>query len=634
MELTKSERNAEKAQDRFMTYGSFVNNKRAGSAFEYRSALALDFDHGAETLFAAFRNGDVLAPFAYVWHTTRSHTPEAPRLRVIIPLGRDVSRDEHETLVWVVALRFPATLDPGSVEADRIMYLPVQNEGAEFKHGAHEGEGYLNVDYWLSQSVARDAEERAVKPRNMLTRNDADPLLLKQPRGRWTLECVRGELLSKLDPNDETWDRKQWLKLGMILHHQGDGDPKWCEAWDDWSSKDERIDKDGGPMYQPGLCEKEWESFRNNRPDAVTIGTLVEWAQKGRLNVAALEAGATRFRLRSAAELANALPMPWLVRGVLPKEGLAALFGPSGSGKSFLALDAAAAVAAGAPEWFGRRVTQCPVTYCALEGEAGMSKRLMALAQHHGKPLPDALRFVTEPFNLLDPLDVDALARAIQSAGAPGGLVVLDTLNRAAPGADENSSVDMGSIISAAKRLQEWLGGLVLLVHHTGKDATKGLRGHSSLHAALDAAIEVSRAPGGNREWSVAKSKDDVDGGVHAFMLHEVNLGQDDHGDAISSCVVDSDGAMKGPARPQPQGAKQILVHKAVMQLLRASMDVDEGGASTGRLCIQLESAIGAASAELVDEDPRRRRSTAKRAIEAMKARGIYGISDGRLWAI
>ncbi|MFO1380569.1 MAG: AAA family ATPase [Chitinivorax sp.] len=105
-------------------------------------------------------------------------------------------------------------------------------------------------------------------------------------------------------------------------------------------------------------------------------------------------------------------------------------------------------------------------------------------------------------------------------------MVCIDTLNRAAPGADKNSSQDMGLIIEAAKALQMALGGLVLLVHHTGKDAGKGLRGHSSLFAALDAAIEVSR-DGDNRAWAVAKSKDGQDGNEHPFRLEVVELGED-----------------------------------------------------------------------------------------------------------
>lgn len=54
-----------------------------------------------------------------------------------------------------------------------------------------------------------------------------------------------------------------------------------------------------------------------------------------------------RFKLLSGEELYNAPAMQWLIRGLLPKTGLAALYGPSGSGKSFLMLDIACAIAGG-----------------------------------------------------------------------------------------------------------------------------------------------------------------------------------------------------------------------------------------------------------------------------------------------
>ncbi len=87
------------------------------------------------------------------------------------------------------------------------------------------------------------------------------------------------------------------------------------------------------------------------------------------------QAPAMRFTLLSGADLCNAPPMRWLVRGVLPMEGLAALYGASGSGKSFLMLDIGAAIAGDAGDWHGRRVTHAPVTYVCLEGEAGMVGR-------------------------------------------------------------------------------------------------------------------------------------------------------------------------------------------------------------------------------------------------------------------
>jgi putative DNA primase/helicase len=162
----------------------------------------------------------------------------------------------------------------------------------------------------------------------------------------------------------------------------------------------------------------------------------------------------------------------------------------------------AAAIAEG-QRWFDCRVEAAPVVYAALEGEAGFKLRAQAWETQPGPGLPDGLRMMLQPFKLTDGQDVLDLAAVVPA----GAVVVLDTLNRAAPTADENSSRDMGEILEAAKTLQTLTGGLVLLVHHTGKNAAAGLRGHSSLFAAMDAAIEVSR-DGDRREWKVAKSKD------------------------------------------------------------------------------------------------------------------------------
>ena len=339
-----------------------------------------------------------------------------------------------------------------------------------------------------------------------------------------------------------------------------------------------------------------------------------------------------RFKLLSGVDLSNAPPMRWMVRGVLPLEGLAALYGPSGSGKSFLVLDVAASVAGGAYDWFGRRVAPCSVTYCALEGEAGMGKRVSAWSLHHKKSVPDCLRFITQPFDLLNGGDVAELAKAVQVAGGAGGLVILDTLNRAAPGADENSSVDMGNIIAAAKRLQTLTGGLVLLVHHTGKDATKGLRGHSSLYAALDGAIEVNKTDS-RREWSVAKSKDDETGSLHPFRLKIVTVGTDDEGEEITSCVAVPDLLMDGALRRilPPKSGNQKIIWEALGHVLKQSTCFGKAGAPVGRPCVTLDEAIQQTRDRLVC-DPKRQTERTQAAISGLVARGLLEHREGWLW--
>ena len=262
-----------------------------------------------------------------------------------------------------------------------------------------------------------------------------------------------------------------------------------------------------------------------------------------------------RYKLLTGADLRDLPPLAWRVKGVLPAVGLAALYGPSASGKSFLAFDMAASIAEG-QSWFDSRIEAAPVVYAALEGEAGFKLRAQAWEVSRGRNLPDGLHMMMQPFKLTEPQDVQDLAAVVPA----GAVVFLDTLNRAAPTADENSSKDMGEILQAAKTLQAITGGLVVLVHHTGKDSTRGLRGHSRLFAAMDAAVEVSR-DGDRREWKVAKSKDGADGDAHPFKLHIETLGVDEHGDPVTSCVVVRDTAAQDVrAVKLPQGGNQRLV--------------------------------------------------------------------------
>ena len=335
-----------------------------------------------------------------------------------------------------------------------------------------------------------------------------------------------------------------------------------------------------------------------------------------------------RYRLLNSADLQALPPLAWRVRGVLPAVGVAAQFGPSASGKSFLAFDLAAHIAEGR-EWFGHRVTAAPVVYVALEGEAGFKLRADAWEQAHGRRLPAGLRLVLQGFKLTG--DVPDLAAAILAAVGAGAVVFVDTLNRAAPMADENSSRDMGEILEGTKELQRLTAGLVVLVHHTGKDAARGLRGHSSLFAALDAAIEVTR-DGERREWKVSKAKDGADGDAHPFRLEVVELAPYSDGEPVSSCVVRRDMAAADVARVKlPQGGNQRIVLDALRPMFKASPRFGMGGAPASRPCIELEPALGASGAALPCASDRRTERT-REAITGLVARGVLGCGDGWLW--
>lgn len=93
-----------------------------------------------------------------------------------------------------------------------------------------------------------------------------------------------------------------------------------------------------------------------------------------------------RFPILSIADLAALPPVRWLVRDVLPAEGIAAIHGPPICGKTFVALDLLDAVAAGRP-WFRHRATAAPVLYVAMEGERGIAQRSQAHEKRQGASL-------------------------------------------------------------------------------------------------------------------------------------------------------------------------------------------------------------------------------------------------------
>lgn len=335
----------------------------------------------------------------------------------------------------------------------------------------------------------------------------------------------------------------------------------------------------------------------------------------------------TRYKLLDSDDLRALPPVTWCVKGVFPATGLAAIFGPSSSGKSFLALDLAAAIAEGAP-WFGFRTTKTPIVYMALEGEGGIKLRFAAWEKEKGRPLP--LKVVLQPFQFAEQHDVNDLAATVPQ----GAVVIVDTLNRSAPTADENSSRDMGIILEAAKRLQTLTCGLVVLIHHTGKDTSKGLRGHSSLFAALDGSIEVGRN-GDRRTWSIAKAKDGVDGQGGSFKLKRHVLGMDADGDELSSCTVERDYGLLFQVL-EPTGRAQKAALRTIKAAIRQSVVTNKAGCGLQIHCMKVDDAVSTLAETLSTVELSKRSNRARVIIQGL-AQGGYLQSrldgdEGWLW--
>jgi RecA/RadA recombinase len=235
-----------------------------------------------------------------------------------------------------------------------------------------------------------------------------------------------------------------------------------------------------------------------------------------------------------------------LVGGLLGEQQFGMIYGESGSGKSFLTFDMMAHYALGR-EWMGRKVKGGGVLYIAAEGRGGWSNRVEAFCRHH--EIDDETRvmapfgFVLESVNLgrTGNGDAAAVVRAAEkwtrSRETILDFIVVDTMARATPGANENDAGDMGAFVANMDMIRRNTGATPLTVHHSGKNTAQGARGHSSLRAAMDFEGEVGRTNGG-RVLKSRKSRDGEDNAEISFDLKVIEIGTDPDGKVISSCVV------------------------------------------------------------------------------------------------
>jgi hypothetical protein len=159
-----------------------------------------------------------------------------------------------------------------------------------------------------------------------------------------------------------------------------------------------------------------------------------------------------------------------------------------------------------------------------------------AMIKEHGTREDAPIHIIAASTRLLDGLeDVEAIihwARFYQCV-----LIVIDTLNRAMAGGDENSSKDMGELIRACDDIREGTGAHVSIVHHNGTNTGKRGRGHTSLEGAADAMVFIQKHVDGNTA-KVTKNKDDEDGWEVSFQLKVVEVGREDDGSPTTSCAV------------------------------------------------------------------------------------------------
>lgn len=287
---------------------------------------------------------------------------------------------------------------------------------------------------------------------------------------------------------------------------------RWIVAGDDDRHKAPNVGREAaGKAAEVLRCETVFPVFPEGH-----LGTdFNDMAQlSGHEAVAALftvSAGPDVFETLSLDELVNMPPPTWLIEGLIPQHGLVLLYGRPGEHKTFIAVDGSLRVAYGL-DWHGRAVKRVGVLFIAGEGRFGIGQRIKGWRKKHGLSGVDApFKLLPVAVHMLDPTNIEKLKRTIdqvrEEVDFEIGMVVIDTVSRAIPGQDENSQEAMSLFVDACAEIQNHCGGVVVGIHHSGKDADRGMRGSTVLLGGCDTAIRVAKEED-HTVLSVEKQKD------------------------------------------------------------------------------------------------------------------------------
>ena len=265
--------------------------------------------------------------------------------------------------------------------------------------------------------------------------------------------------------------------------------------------------------------------------------------------------------------LMNMPPIEWAVGenddGLITAHGLSMIYGPPGSGKSFISLDMALCQAHGI-DWQGIETKQGDVLYIAGEGVGGLGKRVKAWKSTHGLGTSGHFHMLPLAVNMRDQVEVEKLIRSIDRLDRKWTAVYIDTLARAMLGADENSSTETGLVISAADAIRNHVQCAVVFVHHSGKQIERGSRGSSAILGALDTSVVVSK----DENYITMRVEKQKDAEPMADITLEMTPIASISGSSVVLTRLDGDDVPKKKRSAKPASGRQEHAFMALQNLI------------------------------------------------------------------
>jgi hypothetical protein len=283
----------------------------------------------------------------------------------------------------------------------------------------------------------------------------------------------------------------------------------------------------------------------------------------------------------------------------------------------------------------GRRVETGAVLYVACEGQEGFRARVEAFRKTRLADGNNDPAFLLLPARLDLVGDIDTLIAdiAAQLGETRCILIVVDTLNRSLVGS-ESKDEDMASYISACDRLREAFGCAVIVVHHCGVEGTRP-RGHTSLSGAVDAQIAVKRHKAGNIVATIEFMKDGPEGDEIVSRLVVIDVGTDEDGEPVTSCVVEPSDGSSQKRRRSPTGQAGLAFRQLQNAIAKAGeVPPDSANFPAGRLVVSMTVwRTYCQKGGLTEGDNEDTFKKAwKRVRERLLGDGYIGVWDGKVW--
>lgn len=558
------------------------------------------------------------ANLSFLIYTSPSHTQAFPRWRVLCPLSRPHNPTDHKQLVdrlngvlggilddcsWTLSQGYYfGSVAGGDHQAifsggEYIDAMPHLDAGAIGKPVAITEKKYNG-----SNGADNDAHLVSYVPARYNEEIQADPIYRKR-LDHWLQSTTQGFVRQLIEGKKHTSLVRFSVAIGG--HQAAAG---WTDAYlveqlqgalpdtvKDWGRARKDI-LDGLRMGRdrplPPLQDRERPSLnggsapsyrllqqptvaRQGGPDAASPGG--QKAREEALQENPYKKPPKLIKLYTLSEIRE-LPDPeWLVEGIIPEKSMIVPYGQPKAGKSFIVMSIGIHVAAGKP-WFGLPVKQGGVVYIVGEASGRTKDRSQGMQSEYGIEDDTPFWIITHATNFRNEEEVDSLIYSIHTtiresrySNMPVAMVIVDTLARAMPGADENSAQDVGLVISATDKVREALGCAAVIIHHEGKDEGRGARGTSALRGAWDTGINVKNIGPDPMKLEIAQmqivdQRDAEAGGIMTFDMKKVPVGIGH--DTLVPILRESDEKTKGKEKKKYPAGQTGMALKILKQTI------------------------------------------------------------------